>query len=193
MFLVFHKHTFQVHMVEVEKIQLYMMNGNFCLQFFGKTPGNLMGKPVLTQFCLQKSIQQQYEQHNAKQNTERYFPNLSQSIWGFCKNNQTSSLHKFITCVWHEKFVNDKNSCGLTEALVGDVKGFTSVPFIYLSGTSGLKGLGQRLSVKNRYSFTLVSKTRGFRPISQPMEMPPIRCKILGPPSALFMLPIPCS
>jgi len=120
--------------VEIEKIQLYVLDGNFCLKLFGETFCNLMSKPVLTQFCLQKSIQKQNQQNNAKQNTKRYFPKLSQGS-GFCKNSQTSSLHKFITCRRDEKFVKDKNTFGLTEAFVEDVKVFACVStFFKMSG-----------------------------------------------------------
>ena len=66
---------------------------------------------------------------------EAIFSRTFSEYMGFCKNSQTSSLHKFITCRRDEKFVKDKNTFGLTEAFVEDVKVFACVStFFKMSG-----------------------------------------------------------
>jgi hypothetical protein len=58
-----------------------MFYGDFCLQIPGEPFGNLAGKPVLSHFSLEKPVKQKDQQYNAKYNTGRYFPKLTQCEW----------------------------------------------------------------------------------------------------------------
>ena len=77
-FLVFHQHTLQVHLVKIEKVDPDVLDVHLCLEFPGKFFCDLVGKPVLAPFRLEEAPGEQQKDKDPKQDTSRYLPEFPQ-------------------------------------------------------------------------------------------------------------------
>jgi hypothetical protein len=57
----------------IEKREVYVIDGDLCLQFPGKSLGNLAADPVLSERSLNENVQRQDEEQQGKEKPFQYF------------------------------------------------------------------------------------------------------------------------
>ena len=73
------EHQEVLHIHPVKKFQIYFLNGNGCIQIFGKTAGDLMDYESLKKAGLNQNPNNKDQHQNAQQDFERYFYNFFQT------------------------------------------------------------------------------------------------------------------